>query len=117
MDELIIGDRVNQFESLTGLWYDALSDVLEIGEEIKSRDGFCKEILGKQYTLTNLNSNFITDPIRKMSPFYAAAELLWYLSGHDEIEMISHYAPQYKRFSDDGIKTWGAYGKRWQRYN
>ncbi len=105
------------FESLTELWYKALSTIVIAGDEIKSRDGKCKEILGNQFILTNVYRNFITDPIRKMSPFYAAAELLWYLSGHDKIEMISYYAPQYKRFSDDGIKTWGAYGKRWQRYN
>ena len=105
------------FESLTELWYKTLSTIVIAGDEVKSRDGKCKEILGNQFLLTNVFKNFITDPIRKMSPFYAAAELLWYLSGYDEIAMISYYAPQYKRFSDDGKKAWGAYGKRWQRYN
>lgn len=111
--ESIVGTTENQFSSLCHLWYNALHDVDAIGEKIKSRDGECKEILGQQYTLVNINRNFITDPIRKMSPWYAAAELLWYLSGTNEIKMIEYYAPQYKRFSDDGITTWGAYGHRW----
>jgi thymidylate synthase len=53
------------------------------------------------------------NPLRKMSPWYAAAELLWYLSGTDDVELVKAYAPQYVRFTEDGRRAWGAYGARW----
>ncbi len=67
------------YHSLYDLWHSALTTITIAGNEVSSRDGKCKEILGSQFILTNVFKNFLIDPIRKMSPFYAAAELLWYL--------------------------------------
>lgn len=80
------------------------------GKLIGSRDGAVKEILGAAFILDG--PNFLFNPVRKLSPVYAAAELLWYLSGTNSIDMIKYYAPQYERFSNDGV-AYGAYGWRW----
>jgi thymidylate synthase len=77
-----------------------------------SRDGDAQEILGYQMTLRELDTNFLDNDIRNLSPVYASAELLWYLSGTKNIEMIKAYAPQYERFAENG-EAHGAYGYRW----
>lgn len=112
-------DAISQmvFNSINGLWEYTLHLIDLDGEKLNSRDGSCKEIIGQQFILTNVNCNFLTNPIRKLSPTYAAAELLWYFSGTNKIEMIKHYATQYERFSDDGIITYGAYGYRWKLHD
>jgi thymidylate synthase len=38
---------------------------------------------------------------------------MWYLSGTDDTTLLQQYAPQYKRFTEDGIHAFGAYGYRW----
>ncbi|RSM39906.1 hypothetical protein DMB66_57785 [Actinoplanes sp. ATCC 53533] len=63
----------------------------------------------------------LTDPTRR-TPFLAArktnivfnyAELLWYVSGRDDVAMISYYAPRLAKLSADGtILTGTAYGPR-----
>jgi thymidylate synthase len=63
----------------------------------------------------------LTDPVRR-SPYLAArranivfnhAEVLWYLSGGDGLDMIGYYAPRLEKLSADGIRLTGtAYGPR-----
>ncbi len=57
---------------------------------------------------------FLENPVRKMSAAYAAAEMLWYLSGTDDASLVKAYAPSYENFLDDGVHAYGAYGKRWK---
>jgi hypothetical protein len=45
-------------------------------------------------------------------PQYGAGELLWYLSGRDDLKMIEAYAPSYSQWSDNGVSLFGAYGPR-----
>lgn len=112
---------VPTFDSLDEMWLDTAKNLIEVGHEIPSRDGPTKEILGFVARLRHPNAHFMFNPHRKMSPSYAGAELLWILSGDDDIEMIQHYAPQYKRFvagsGDDGVHAYGAYGARWKDGN
>ncbi len=49
---------------------------------------------------------------RCLSPYYAAAELLWYLSREGSTRMIEAYAPQYSQFREEDGEAYGAYGKR-----
>jgi len=107
---------MKQFESLDELWLDAANEIIENGTDLPSRDGNCREVMGYVARLTDPMSNFMFNPVRKMHPSYAAAELIWYLSGETEITRIEAYAPQYKRFvsgeKDDGLHSHGAYGGR-----
>ena len=48
--------------------------------------------------------------VRNVSLNYMAAELLWYLSGRNDVEFISRYASLWKRISDDGKTNNSAYG-------
>ncbi len=51
------------------------------------------------------------NPVRNLDPRYAMAEFLWYLDKTGSLEMIMHYAPQYRNFANDN-EVHGAYGKR-----
>lgn len=102
---------MNYYASLNEMWNDALDSIEWKGSLLNSRDGVCKEIIGWSGMLTTIHHNFLINKIRKADPSYAAAEILWYLSGSRSIKMIEAYAPQYKRFAEHGIAH-GAYGWR-----
>lgn len=80
---------------------------------IGSRDGGCSEVLFANYKLDNPEQCVLSIPSRKWSPPYAAAEMLWYLSGDRTIERLLPYAPSYERFADENGEAYGAYGHRW----
>src|SRR5215831_16028879 len=81
--------------------------------KIATRGNTAQEILNVCFT--------VDDPLTR-SPYLAArksnivfnhAEVLWYLSGRDDLAMIGHYAPRLRRFSTDGQRLTGtAYGPR-----
>lgn len=100
------------YETLDELWLDAVRYVLQ-GEELESRNGPSREVLGYSARLEDPRWNFLFNPVRKIPLFYGPAEFLWYLSGADDTVMIQAYAPQYKKFTEDGRFAHGAYGHRW----
>jgi len=104
------------YETLDELWLEELQNVFINGHRTGSRDGATREVLGAVIRLENPCANFVFNPVRRLHPSYAAAELLWYLSGSANIRMMEAYAPQYKRFVsgplDDGVNAHGGYGFR-----
>lgn len=71
------------------------------------------EILNASFTLARPwhRTPYISE--RKTNIIFNHAETLWYLSGRDDLEMISHYAPVLRSLSQDGQKLTGtAYGPR-----
>lgn len=98
-------------DNIDDLWLEATNSVVNQGMTLQSRVGGCREVIAATLVLTNTQRNFLTNPVRKLSPVYANAELLWYLSGSAKTEMIEAYAPSYGKFAEDGIAH-GAYGKR-----
>lgn len=75
--------------------------------------GETTELLGYHGNLdASQQRTFVSNPVRALSPVYASAELLWYLSRESSIDGIKAYAPSYARYANDG-KAHGAYGARW----
>lgn len=101
-----------KYKDLNELWLDTLTNIGIWGHSLESRNGNCTEIIGFQAEFIHPLHNILFVPKRKFSLFYACAEMLWYLSGTNSIEMIQAYAPQYTKFSEHGI-AYGAYGARW----
>lgn len=101
----------NEFLTVDELWRHTIKHVLDHGDELDSRAGKCLEVLGYAATLTNVESTFLMNARRNLSPYYACAELLWYLNSSASITMISAYAPQYVNFAEGG-NAYGAYGCR-----
>lgn len=96
------------------LWLDVLWTIENDGVSLNSRNGNSTEILGFSVKLQNVNQNFLFNKIRKLSPYYACAELLWYLSMTDDTSFLQLFAPGYSKFCEDGIHAFGAYGHRWR---
>ncbi|MGK4333654.1 thymidylate synthase [Lonsdalea quercina] len=61
----------------------------------------------------------LTDPIRRVSRTESRSkiisclgELLWYLTGENNLSFISHYIPNYRDYAEDDGKIHGGYGPR-----
>lgn len=99
------------FGSLDRMWINTLGRINMYGETLDSRAGPSWELVGFSAQLTNVDRTFLLNVRRKLSPFYACAELLWYLSGVNHVNMLKAYAPQYANFTENGV-SYGAYGYR-----
>ena len=101
------------YKDIDELWREALKDVLN-GETISPRGMKTKEIVAATYSLRDPHLCILTNHERGVSPIYIGGEFLWYITGSNSGEMITHYAPSYKRFLEMGMFAHGAYGKRWE---
>jgi|AGTN01.2.fsa_nt_gi Thymidylate synthase len=81
------------------------------GKPVENGKGPNKEILGVYIRLLNPLSRMSRSFTRGL-PISPLGELLWYLSGSDELNFIKYYLAGYHEFSDDGVTLYGAYGKR-----
>lgn len=105
---------MHTFHSLDSAWNRVLLDLLQAGEDLASRDGSCIELEGYVFRITDPRRSVLSNPLRKLSPAYGAAELLWYLAGEKDITRLLKYAPSYTRFAQPGtLIAHGAYGARW----
>jgi thymidylate synthase len=99
------------YTTVDELWGAIINSLLNDGDEVMTRLGPSKEVLGYHAVLVCTDQNLLLNPRRKLSPVYACAEVLWYLTCTKSIEMINAYAPQYVKFAEDG-EAHGAYGHR-----
>ena len=95
-------------------WIETLLKIDLKGNRLDSRVGWSSEIIGFSETLQNVKENFLFNSTRKLDPHYACAEYLWYLMMTDDTTFLQIFAPGYKRFTEDGIHAFGAYGQRWK---
>ena len=89
-------------------WYSMLnSQNLNQG----SRDGgVCGEILNAVTVLVDPTKNIMKNDVRKLPMRYAIGEMLWYLSGNNNLKEIQKYTSGWDRMSDDGVKVNSNYG-------
>jgi len=72
-----------------------------------------REILSVTYTVANPRERVVRDPARATNLVFNFAEVLWYLSGRNDLSFIQYYAPRMSRYSADGATLRGtAYGPR-----
>lgn len=89
-------------------WYKMLSDM---NIEQESRDGdVVGEILNAITVIEDPTRCIMTNKIRKMPMRYAVGELLWYLSGNNNLDEIRKYTSAWDRMSDDGKTVNSNYG-------
>lgn len=89
-------------------WYERLA-----GQKCKmsSRDGdVIGEIINAVTVINDPIKNIMKNRVRKLSMKYAVGELLWYLSGNDNLSEIQKYTSAWDRMSDDGIHVNSNYG-------
>jgi thymidylate synthase len=93
---------------------DAMNTVFDAlranGELIQPRKGPALEIIGASVEIADPRSRVSRSQTRGRI-FSALGELLWYLAGTDDVEMISHYIPAYASSAYEG-RVEGGYGPR-----
>ena len=62
--------------------------------------------------IIDMDDPIITTPERKLSYSFMFGEAAWMLEGKNDVESVSKYVDGVKRFSDDGITFFGAYGPK-----
>jgi thymidylate synthase len=98
-------------ETLDDLLFALISRLLESKDEITASRGKLTELTGVLLELTNPLAR-LSRTERKTHVFSSLGELLWYLSGSNEVAFITYYVKRYAQESDDGKTIHGAYGPR-----
>ena len=62
--------------------------------------------------IIDMDDPIITTPERKLSYSFMFGEAAWMLEGKNDVESVSKYVDGVKRFSDDGVTFFGAYGPK-----
>lgn len=101
----------NSFDTLDDILNAVFEDLLAGNFIVKNTRGISSELIGLSIRLTNPRARLSRSEI-KSKAFSAIGELLWYLSGSNELKFIEHYISDYKDDSDDGKTLYGAYGPR-----
>ena len=70
------------------------------------------EQLCYQFAISDPCARLVVMKGRKTNPIFAVANALWILSGRDDVDFIAYYNQIGKKFSDDGLTLYGAYGRR-----
>jgi thymidylate synthase len=97
---------------VTKAWETLCSLVLLAGRRHASRAGPTTEVVGVSVCVSDTRRPLLANTRRNISSTYASGELLWYLSGTNDPEMICAYAPRYREFCEPGGAPYGAYGPR-----
>lgn len=105
------------FDDVDSMWRSILCELIARANKLTSRDGdVAGEIIGYQGWLdASKQRTFLANGERRLDPSYAAAEVLWYMSGGDKVKVMSYYAPSYEKFGDVEGRAHGAYGPRLMR--
>lgn len=94
-------------------WFNYLKDMASSGMNQYSRDGaVVGEVINAVTVIKDPTRNIVLSPDRMMPTRYAVGELLWYLSGSNDLKDISKYSKVWERMSDDGETLNSAYGYR-----
>lgn len=98
-------------DTLDDLLNAAFEYVLESGTAEKSSRGSYLENIGVLLQLTDPRAR-LSRSETKGKPFSAIGELLWYLSGRNDLGFIERYIPLYKDEAESDGTIHGAYGPR-----
>ena len=93
------------------VWIDLLREIADSGSQVGPRGKGTLEILAKT-TVVDMKMPVVTIPQRNLGYKFMAAEAHWILSGDNRVETIAPYSKQISRFSDDGVRFFGAYGPK-----
>ena len=96
---------------LDDLLKTVFEDLLERGAPEEGRRGRHVERIGALLELRNPRAR-LSRSETKGRPFSALAELIWYLSGSDQLSDIERYIPAYAADAEADGRLHGAYGPR-----
>lgn len=97
--------------TLDDILHELLPKFLDIENSINNTKGDNYERLGVYIKLINPRARVSATQTKNIA-ISPIGELLWYLSGSNELEFIKYYLNIYLKSSDDGTTVNGAYGPR-----
>lgn len=100
-----------KYDNFQKAYYGILRDVLETGNKVTVRSLNMIEKIPYYFEIKNPADRLLNIKCRKNIYKYIFGELLWYLSGRDDVEFIKKYSKIWQNLSDDGIHSNSAYGK------
>jgi thymidylate synthase len=98
-------------KTLDDLMRRVFDNLLKSSNRISPTKGAAREMMGVVLELERPQARLSTSET-KGTLFSCLGELLWYLSGVNDLSFIKYYLSTYDKFSDDGKTVWGAYGPR-----
>ncbi|MEX0961096.1 MAG: thymidylate synthase [Burkholderiales bacterium] len=98
-------------QTLDDLLHKVISKLLKNNRRVTASRGDFMEMTGVLLLLTNPRAR-LSRTEQKQHLFSSLGELLWYLSGTNDLDFIHYYVKRYKDESEDGVKVYGGYGPR-----
>jgi thymidylate synthase len=98
-------------------WKNLLKSLYNGGSKSTPRGLATRELLGVTFHIQHALGNILYHPLRGANYKFMVAEWLWIMSGSDNLEEIAQYNSQLRKFSDDGVSLYGAYGVRLKANN
>ena len=99
------------YKNFQEAYYSVLKDVYVNGDSVTVRGLEMHEKIPYYFEIANPRDRLLNIDCRKNTRKYTFGELMWYLSGRDDVAFISKYSKVWGRLSDDGIHSNSAYGK------
>ena len=99
-----------RYKNFQKAYYGMLNKVLKDGKDVTVRGFDMKEIIPGYFEIKNPRDRLLNIDSRNIKR-YIFGELLWYLSGRDDVAFISKYSKMWAQLTDDGIHNNSAYGK------
>lgn len=102
---------MHSFDDIDSAWLYWYTKLAKQNSEMHSRDGdVVGEILNAVTVINNPTKNIMKNHTRNLSMKYAIGELLWYLSGNNNLSEIQKYTSAWDRMSDNGVTVNSNYG-------
>ena len=98
-------------DTLDDILREVYGTLLEKSDKIETTRGATSELVGTHIELLNPRARLSRTETRGKA-FSCLGELLWFLSGNNQLDFIQHYVPKYVDESEDGQTVYGGYGPR-----
>ena len=92
-------------------YYAMVNKVMDNGNDVIVRGYNMKEIIPGYFEIENPRDRLLNIDCRSNITKYIFGELMWYLTGRDDVMFIDKYSKQWAKLSDDGKHSNSAYGK------
>ncbi len=102
-----------KFENINEAQLSLLNEILNKGDTIQTRGRNTLEISPAIFTISNPLDRITTIKHRKWNFSAAVGELIWHLSGSNDVNFIGNYLKGWENYSDDGrLITGSCYGHK-----
>lgn len=98
------------YKNFQEAYYTIVKDIYENGNDVTVRGLEMREKIPVYFEIENPRDRLLNINCRQNIKRYIFGELLWYLSGRNDVKFIKKYSKMWERLSDDGIHNNSAYG-------